>query len=223
MFDFLRRHRVGSASTQIGRDRIADILKVLHSGWRRAESTERLDPGMDEVALTGRLRAGMIAAVNDRLVRSSKKISVLPGTESWHEGGKRPAGLTDISVHLREIRERRQDHGPHAIIECKRIAGDEAELCRLYVREGIDRFKGTKYGERHAVGFMAGYLLTGDAQSASAGINLYLTGRGRESDHLNDSTVVDADWARTSRHPRSKPAAPIDLHHAFLGFDGVTC
>lgn len=223
MFDFLRRHRVGPASTQIGRDRIADILKILQSGWRRTASTNGLHPGMDEVALTGRLRAGMIAAVDDRLVRSAKKISVLPGTESWRKGGKRPAGLTDISVHLREIRERRQDHGPHAIIECKRVAGDEAELCRLYVREGIDRFKGTKYGERHAVGFMAAYLLSGDAHSATAGINRYLSGRGRESDQLNACTVVDADWARSSRHSRSEPAAPIDLHHAFLGFDGVNC
>lgn len=223
MFDFLRRHRVGRASTQIGRDRTVDILRVLHSGWRHAVNADSLHPGMDEVALTGRLRAGMIAVVNNRLVRAGKKISVLPGTESWPEGVKKPAGLTDISVHLREIRERLQDHGPHAIIECKRVAGDKAELCRLYVLEGIDRFKGTKYGDRHAVGFMAGYLLSGDAGSATEGINRYLSGRGRRSDHLNTCTVFDADWARSSQHSRPRSIATIDLHHAFLGFIAISC
>ena len=218
MFDFLRRHRVGLASTQIGRDRTADILRILDFGWRFAVKTGALHPGMDEVALTGRLRAGMIAAINDKLVRCSRKISVLPGTESWPEGANRPAGLTDIPVHLREIRERLHDHGPHAIIECKRVAGNAAALCRLYVLEGIDRFKKTKYGERHTVGFMAGYLLSGDAQSATAGINRYLSGQGRQSDHLNTCTAVDVDWARSSRHSRPKATLPVELHHAFLAF-----
>ncbi|MCY3840783.1 MAG: hypothetical protein OXH09_19395 [Gammaproteobacteria bacterium] len=201
---------------------MADILRVLDCGWRSAVNTDGLHPEMDEVALTGRLRAGMIAAINDKLVRSSKKISILPGTESWPEGAKKPAGLTDISVHLREIRERLQDHGPHAIIECKRVAGNAAALCRLYVLEGIDRFKETKYAERHAAGFMAGYLLSGDALSATAGINRYLSGQGRQSDHLNTCTVFDADWARSSRHSRPRSTPSIELHHAFLTFLGIS-
>lgn len=47
-------------------------------------------------------------------------------------------------------------------------------LCREYLAEDVDRFRSGKYAENHASGFMAGYLLGGDAQSAAAGVNAYL-------------------------------------------------
>ena len=91
-----------------------------------------------------------------------KKMTILPGAESLSRSDvPKPDGLTDIPVLFSDIREEYDEHDPHAIIECKRVAGHDAGLCRLYVVEGIDRFKTGQYASNHAVGFMAGYPTCG--------------------------------------------------------------
>lgn len=212
----------GDRSISIQPSRRADILAILNAGWRRVLERPEVCPEAREVELTGHLLAGMQAALNDRVVPSHKRVSVLPGTESRSGTGASPSGLTDISIHLREIRERNRDHGPHAIIECKRVAGNDAALARLYVVEGIDRFKSGQYADRHAVAFMAGYVLSGNVDAVVSRVNGYLSRRGRGAEHLRSCTVLVATWARSSAHPRQPPAPPIDLHHAFLTFQAVS-
>ena len=172
---------------------------------------------MYEVDLNYHLRAGMEAAVNDRVVRSHRTISVLPGTESRSAPGK-PAGFTDISIHLSDIRERSGDHGPHAVIECKRVAGGDTTLCWRYVYQGIcDRFISGKYAGRHRVAFMAGYVRSGSVEAVVKRINRHLSNQCSAAECLDSCTVLAAAWARSSSHPR--PARPsIELHHAFLTF-----
>ena len=151
-----------------------------------------------------------------------KKMTILAGTESRSNPNlPEPDGRTDIPILFQEIREELDEHDPHAIVECKRIAGNDASLCRQYVVEGIDRFKTGKYAGNHAVGFMAGYLLSGDAKAAAGGINRYLTRQGRQLEHLGQSNMRDAPWTRSSRHPRPQPAEPVDLHHVFLAIQLV--
>ena len=163
----------------------------------------------------------MKGAIDEGVVPSHKKVSVLPGTESRSGTDVTPSGLTDISIHLRDIRERNRDHGPHAIVECKRVEGNDAALCRLYVVEGMDRFKTGQYADRHAVAFMAGYVLSGSVEAVTRGINRYLSGRGSGAEGLRACTVLAESWARSSRHLRQPPAPPIDLHHAFLTFQAA--
>ena len=81
-----------------------------------------------------------------------------------------------------------EEHDPHAVIECKRIAGTNTHLCREYVVEGIDRFRTGKYGQNHAMGFMAGYLLADTAQDAVQGVNAYLTRASRTPEHLRPAS-----------------------------------
>ena len=220
MFDRLRRRRaVRRGLVDIGQARGADVLHIIKAGWERRLAMRNANPQQGEVEMTMHLREGMVCAVNERIVRSSKKITVLPGTESWGSASSiRPSGLTDISIHLRDVREKCGEHDPHAIIECKRIAGNDAGLCREYVIEGIDRFITGKYGERHAVAFMVGYLLSADAETAASGTNRYLSSKGRKRDHLGSCTILDEPWARSSHHVRQSSAGPIGLHHAFLDF-----
>lgn len=107
--------------------------------------------------MTERLRDGMRSAVKN----ASWNLIILPGTESRSKSSVLlPDGRTDIPLMMIEVFSRTQEHDPHAIIECKRIAGSDTHLCREYVVEGIDRFASGKYGENHAVGFMVGYVLS---------------------------------------------------------------
>ena len=78
------------------------------------------------------------------------------------------------SANLQLIEQEAESPDPHAIIECKRVAGSDAKLCREYVTKGIDRFAFGEYGRRHAIGFMAGYLESATADLAARGINRYL-------------------------------------------------
>lgn len=191
---------------------VVAILRAIQEGWRVAAA--RFESGAVPVShepqMTNRLRAGMCDAVNASWTRT--RLRIFPGVEVV-PGGDAPlaTGLTDISVIVRRL----DGHDPHAIIECKRIRGDDPKLCRLYVVEGIDRYRRGQYGADHAQDFMVGYVFQSEIGGAVAGINRYLTGRGREDESLTDSELLVAPWVRQSRHIR-KGTRPVRLHHAFL-------
>lgn len=161
----------------------------------------------------------MIGELAARTDAWCKEMTVLRGTETQSARSRlKPDGLTDISIHLQDIRERYGEHDPHAIVECKRVTEHDTELCRLYVCQGIDRFQGGKYGIRHATGFMVGYVISGGVCAAVAKINRRLSRLKRETECLQQSGTVIAAWARFSQHPRPKPHGAIEIHHAFLAF-----
>ena len=203
----------------IGQDRVATILRTIERGWKRARVQPGVRAGIREVELNECLRDGMREAVEPRAGGRGPRMLVAPGTETRSTPDTRsPDGLTDIPIYVPAILEARNDHDPHAIIECKRVAGSDAKLCREYVAKGIDRFAFGKYGRRHAIGFMAGYLESGTADLAARGINRYLARKGRDNELLGPAMALQADWARSSHHLRSTAIAPVDLHHAFLEF-----
>lgn len=196
------------------------ILRTVQAGWTVAVQSPDVNPTAGELALTERLRDGMRHVLDTGNLPWGADLIVQPGTESRSRPDVVvPDGRTDIPLLSIEVFRRFRDHDPHAIIECKRIAGTNARLCREYVAEGIDRFRTGKYGAAHAVGFMAGYLIAGDANDAASGINRHLNSRRggrmpRREENLVPSALVDEPWAWVSRHPRT--AAPVELHHAFL-------
>ncbi len=198
------------------------IVYTIKAGWTVALRSADMTAGAGEVVMTERLRDGMEEALRSGKVKKwGKAMIVLPGTESRSRPDVLlPDGRTDIPILLIEIFLRFGEHKPHAILECKRIAGNDADLCREYVVEGIDRFQSGKYGANHSTGFMVGYLIGGTATVAARGVNRYLnsgrTSRGRRpTESLRSSSLVGGSWAWQSRHSRLVRSA-IDLHHVFL-------
>ena len=213
-----RSGRRGRPFIELAREVAAAILLTVEAGWKHALKSSALCPTEGEVKITEKLRDGMREALNSGGLRWKGSMVVLPGTESRSRPDvPRPDGRTDIPILVIAIFLRFQEHDPHAIIECKRIAGSDSDLCREYVVEGIDRFRIGKYGGNHSTGFMTGYLVAGNASTAAAGINRYLNGRGRNAESLKASNVVAAPWAWQSAHPRPERLA-IELHHSFLSF-----
>lgn len=195
----------------------AAILLTLVAGWKHASSFADVNIQTGEVLMTERLRDGMRSELKSRGLRWGKMLIVLPGTESRSSSTVLiPDGRTDIPLMLIEVFLRSQEHDPHAIIECKRLAGSDTHLCREYVVEGVDRFRSGKYGQNHAVGFMVGYLLSGTAADAADGINAYLTRASRKAEHLEPADVAEGMLTWESRHGRPSPASPIHLHHSFF-------
>ena len=170
-YEVPRRHGVrGRQYIDIQRERCDAILQILLAGCARIMASPDAHPGAGEVAITECLRTGMREALTEMTGDWRRNLTVLPGTESRSSTAVlTPDGRTDISIFFQDIREKYDEHDPHAIIECKRVAGNDANLCRQYVVEGIDRFGNGKYAGSHAVGFMTGYLLSGDAGAAVAG------------------------------------------------------
>ena len=210
------------ASPTVGREFIdlppefvAAILRTLQAGWSRAVESPDVHQKAHEVAITERLREGMRVAVE--FFPWAKAMTILPGTESRSSLDQlTPDGRTDIPIFLIPVFEKHREHEPHAIIECKRVAGTSSRLCREYVVEGIDRFRTGKYAENHAFGFMAGYLLTGDSATTVSGINAYFTRQSRSTELLAESDLLEEPEFWQSKHPRNSPRDPIDLHHAFF-------
>ena len=200
----------------LAREIVAGILRIVEDGWGRALASSDMRADDGEVETTERLRDGMREAANARAIEM--RLAVLPGTESRSRPDiAKPDGRTDISLLVIEIFLRYGEHDPHAVIECKRVAGSRADLCRAYVVEGIDRFRSGKYSGNHSIGFMIGYLVAGDTNSAASGINRYLKGRSRVAESMERSNLVVASWAWRSAHSRSRGSS-IELHHAFLAF-----
>lgn len=195
----------------------AAILQTLEAGWKIATTNSGLNATAGEVEISERLRDGMRKALNDKMFQWSRAMTVLPGTESRSRPQVlTPDGRTDIPIFIIEIFAQYGVHDPHAIIECKRIAGSDSNLCRLYVVEGIDRFQTGKYAGNHRVGFMVGYLLSGDAAAAVSRINQYLTRKGRKAELLEPSDIIKKSWVWGSKHSRKESSFPIELNHAFF-------
>lgn len=215
------RATAGRPFIDLGPDTATVILRTIEAGWARASSLPDVNAGTGEVKMNERLRDGMRAALAPGGLPWSGTLNVQGGTESRSRSDILvPDGRTDIPILLIAICVRYGEHDPHAIIECKRIAGADAHLCREYVVNGIDRFRHGKYGANHAAGFMAGYLIAGDANAAAGGVNAYLDsgrthGGPRHGETLRLSTLIDEPWVWTSSHPRAG-ARDIDVHHAFL-------
>ena len=209
----------GDQVIDIGSELRDRVLDILDAGWTRATRFERMCREAGEVEITECLRSGMRVALSERIADWCKNMTVLPGTEyRSNSSASLPEGITDIPIFFQNIRHAYDDHEPHAIIECKRVVGGDTNLCRLYVVEGIDRFRKGKYAARHVLAFMVGYVLSGDASAAANGINRYLSGRQRESEHLSYATSVGTASVWKSRHLRPGRPVPIGLRHAFLGF-----
>ncbi len=209
---------LGREFIELAPEVVAAILLTLAAGWQQACVAADVNTDAGEVLMTERLRDGMRSALRN----SPWKLIVLPGTESRSKSSVvLPDGRTDIPLMMIEVFLRTQEHDPHAIIECKRVAGSDTHLCREYIIEGVDRFTSGKYGENHAVGFMVGYVLSGTSAAAASGVNAYLSRVSRNADHLVPIAIIDSPtWH--SRHVRAEPSSPVDLHHAFLGFAGVS-
>ena len=192
------------------------ILRTVEAGWTLASQSLDVNADAREVPMTERLRDGMRSALNSGKFSWGRTMAVLPGTESRSRPDVLlPDGRTDISILLIQTFSQLGEHDPHAIIECKRIAGGTSQLCREYVVEGIDRFRTGKYASNHSAGFMVGYLVADSATDAVTGINRYLNSKRRLDEELNRSNLIDEPWVRKSRHPRSG-TLPIEIHHAFL-------
>ena len=202
-------------------DIASTILRTVEAGWVLALQSPDVNTDAGEVEITERLRDGMRCALKSGRFSWSKSMVVLPGTESRSRPEVLvPDGRTDIPILWIEIFLRFGEHDPHAIIECKRIAGNNTNLCREYVVEGIDRFRIGKYSGNHSIGFMAGYLIAGDANAAALGVNRYLNFKSRCDETLKLSNLISESWAWGSCHPRTTNS-PIELHHAFLAFAAV--
>ena len=200
----------------IQEDRCVTILWIVWHGWTRVLATGDVEATWEEVPITERLRHEM-DAVGASL---DGDVWVHPGMESIsRQDTPTPDGRTDIPISFTSIKEELGVH-PHAIIECKRVAENNSELCREYVNKGIRRFVSgsrsdpnwPKYASAHAVGFMVGYLLSGSVGGVVAAIN----GRLPESEYLRSSAILQRGWSRTSRRPRRFSLGAITLHHVFL-------
>lgn len=208
---------LGREFIELAPEIIAAILLTLFVGWGRVRDFADVNADAWEVPMTEHLRDGMRGELKTKGHPWGKTLVVLPGTESRSDTDVLiPDGRTDIPLMLIEVFLRTQEHDPHAIIECKRMAGADTNLSREYVVEGMDRFRSGKYGKNHAVGFMVGYLLSGTGREAADGVNKYLTRASRKGEHLAPSDACNEMSSWASQHARSAPSSPVRLHHAFL-------
>lgn len=200
----------------------AAILRTIKAGWAIASQWPDVNTEAYEVVMTERLRDGMRNARDNDTFSWSKNIRVLSGIEFRSRPDVLlPDGRIDIPIFVIKLAFRFGDD-PHAIIECKRIAGGNSRLCREYVVAGIDRFQTGKYAGNHSTGFMVGYLVAGSPADAVGGINNYLNGKKRHNENLERSNLVSESWVWGSSHPRSN-ADPIKIHHAFLKIGSAHC
>ena len=208
---------LGREFIELAPEVVAAILLTLVAGWQHACGFHDVNPQAEEVPMTERLRDGMRSELKSKQHPWNKMLVALPGTESRSKSTiVVPDGRTDIPLMWIKVFLRTQEHDPHAIIECKRIAGSDTGLCRKYVVNGIDRFCTGQYGQNHALGFMVGYVLSGTSVKAADGVNAYLTRVSRKAECLEPTNISKEVLSWTSQHARTTASLPVRLHHTFL-------
>ena len=201
------------ATVELVDDMVETVLKYLILSWDHVSTLPDVHANSLEVPVTEHLREELRVQVS-RCPWGKGMLVIQAGSESKSDPAlKVPDGITDIPLFHFAIYQRDQDHSPHMIVECKRIAGNDAGLCRKYVVEGMDRFIDGKYGARHRAGFMVGYVQAGTAAESVDRVNTYLTKNTRVKDCLSDLPQPEA-WE--SNHLRASPMPEIHLRHAFL-------
>lgn len=208
-----QRAAPGRTYIDLGQELAEAILKTVEAGWEAAGDRTEVEEDAGEIVLTECLRDGMREALQSRALPWSDTMVVLPGTESRsHPDMTIPDGRTDIPLFLLLVFDAHGEHDPHAIVECKRVAEGDAALVRLYVLEGIDRFKSGKYGANHAVGFMVGYVISGSAACVVDRMNRYLGDNRRRAERLR--AQGGGRWR--SVHARQTGGGDVTLHHRML-------
>ena len=194
-----------SPSVVLAQGQVLTVLKAIADGWAAATENDMLKASLGERELTRWLIVGMRRTMRDL------GVTVARGTET-------PEGnVPDICISFQTLREEEDEHEPHAVVECKRVAGSDSTLCARYVRQGLIRFKERKYGKRRAHGFMVGYLLSGSGDEAVRRINVFLARHWSEVDWLWKTELPTSLSMWRSRH--SRPAEqPIEVMHQFLAF-----
>ena len=207
------RYRQGRVD--LSSDIVHTILQVIAAGWAVASKDEGAIGVAHEEALNELLRDGMRYVVDpNRAFGPAPRFPEMRIMDEvgWHSRPDvvRPDGRVDISILLT----RPLSHKPHALVECKRVAGNSARLCRLYVVRGMDRFASCQYAGNHATAFMVGYVIEGTRVAAADGINGYLRRQGRPADQMEPLPSADM-WTRRSRHSRPSGSS-ITLLHTFV-------
>ena len=213
----LSEQLVGDRPIDLSEDVTATVLSIIEDGWSHASHSVTSDTG--EVLITEYLREGMRRVVETGHLGIPLRVTVIvsPGSESRSgESVMVPDGVTDIPMLFVGLRATNGVHDPHAIIECKRISLEDRHLRRRYVVDGIDRFRAGKYARNHAVGFMVGYIVSGDTHRVVGSVNSYLQRTSREEETLRLSGILRPSRFWSSRHIRSSPLIPIDIFHSFF-------
>ena len=213
----LSERLVGDKPIDLGEDVTATVLRIIEDGWSYASHSVTNDTG--EVLITEHLREGMRRVVEAGHLGIPLRLTVIvsPGSESRSGNSVMvPDGLTDIPMLFIGLRATDGIHDPHAIVECKRISSEDRHLRRKYVVDGIDRFRTSKYAKNHSVGFMVGYIVSGDTCRVVSSVNSYLHRTSRKEERLRLSGVLSPRRFWSSRHIRPSPLTPIDIFHSFF-------
>ena len=196
----------GGAFVELSLAQAMMVLQIIGKGWNLALEQSALTAGLHERDMTRWLIPGMRWSVPD------SGVTIQRGTETAG------AAIPDICISFQRIREDQDEHEPHAVVECKRVSGDDAGLCRLYVVNGIDRFATGKYGAKRAHGFMAAYVTSGTPGDAADGVNRYLRKHREGTEYLVDEgrpVETFSVWVSSHSRPRE---AQVRLRHVFLEF-----
>ena len=143
----------GTPVIVLSEDQIATAIELVCCG--ADEARKHLAPSMREPQITRFVRN---AALRIKQRRRLAGIQVLGEVEldDTSTAGAQIQGRLDLMI---QFSTQFGYEGEYLAVECKRVAAGDADLNRLYVREGVNRFATGKYSMGHRSAIMVGYVL----------------------------------------------------------------
>lgn len=219
LIPFGRSSKVGVPTDLISHPRLtASIVRIIFGGWAEALTHDPSPtPVYAEEGMNGALAQGMRASVQ-ALKLTNIEVFETPGERSDPTLNV-PNVEPDVILVVAQFAHRLLIR---AIIECKRLDPQQSprrDLRRDYVRKGMDRFIGERYGRGRQLCFMVGYVLRQDGKAAMADINVHLQTVGRTADCLAVAQRFDqVGFVGESAHERLGDGPRLTLLHTFLVF-----
>lgn len=198
-------------------DVITTILAITAKAWPGVIASGKVDPQSIEDDISDELRWQMDAEKRRRRPVPNLRFEREPQSDLPDKSRK--IGLIDVYVIYSF------DQSDYFAIECKRVADADADLSRLYVTNGVQRFVIGKYSLGHPFGAMVGYVCSGECTVIAAQIEKRL----KEFDRKVTAMSAEWLWRREERfgpipnlfstkHLQTGVQNEITLLHMFLAF-----
>lgn len=220
MNDLIKPASVGTFGTVGGlvlEDIITTILDITVKAWPGVTAGGKVTSRSSEDDISDELRWQMDAEKRRRSPVPNLRFEREPQSDLPDKS--RSVGLIDVYVIYSF------EQNEYFAIECKRLIDADADLSRLYVTDGVNRFVIGKYSLGHPFGAMVGYVCTGQCGTLASQIEKRL----REIDQ--NVTAISKKWMWrqegrfgqipnlfSSRHSQTGIQHEITLLHLFLGF-----
>ena len=198
---------------KLGKNGVIEILSVLWAGYYVLRADNIISSDMDENEITEEwfMRVNKIWHRENRALRVSVELAPVlqHGDKALAKSLGQPPTI-DFCFRTWEIKD--EYYG----VECKNLYESDQSHIKRYVETGVGNYISGRYGSRSSVSSIAGYILSGSADSIISELREEMSSLSPHMNLTKELRINNEQYR--SMHVRKIDGICITIHHLFLEF-----